>query len=79
VVGEFALFLPLHRRSKSAYARRARILVIKHSAVQSLKARAPRRYIALIEALARRIIAKLADWEHESDDPLPRPSREAGG
>lgn len=79
VVGEFALFLPLHRRSKSAYARRAKILVIKHSALESLKARAPRRYIALLEALAQRIIAKLADWEHESDEPLPRPSREIGG
>jgi hypothetical protein len=73
IVGEFALFLPLHRRSRSAYARRARILVIKASAVEALKARAPRRYIALIEVLARRIIAKLADWEHASDEPLPRP------
>jgi CRP-like cAMP-binding protein len=79
VVGEFALFLPQHRRSKSAYARRARILVIKQNALESLKTRSPRRYIALIEALAQRVIAKLADWEYESDEPLPRPLREADG
>jgi len=77
VVGEFALFLPLHRRSKSAYARRAKILVIKQSALESLKARSPRRYIALIETLAQRIIAKLTDWEYASDEPLPRPFRQA--
>ena len=75
VLGEFALFLPLHRRSRSAYTRHARILVIKHSALESLRARAPQRYIALIEALARRIIAKLTDWEHASDEPLPRPAQ----
>jgi hypothetical protein len=77
VVGEFALFLPLHRRSKSAYARRAKILVIKQGALESLKARSPRRYIALIETLAQRIIAKLSDWEYASDESPPHPLRQA--
>ena len=71
VVGEFALFLPLHRRSTSAHATRARLLVIKRSALEALKQSAPHRYIHLVETLAQHIISKLADAVQPSAD-LPR-------